>query len=431
MSLRFIFALAVCGILLAALAAQPDWNLRTTLSLCGALLAGVALAQLVFYLRSRAKDYARRELPVSLGKQDEGATSIGASLAPSDTLLRVTMNSMREGVIVVDESMRVAASNRAAEEMFSRGGGGGLRDKRLEELTRNPAIHAAFRAALERENGAEVKVEMHDAGRRVFQLRVAPLRTGEETNRRTAGAIGVFFDITQLERLERVRQEFLSNVSHELRTPLTAILAYAETLEDGALEDRQNNRRFLSVIRRNASRMHNLIDDILELSAIEAGNVQLEPGEVRLRRLVEDVATALATRAEERGVSIVNEVAGDALVLADARRLEQMLTNLMDNAVKFNREGGRVRVSHERGARDRIVVADTGDGIPAEHVERIFERFYRIDRARSRELGGTGLGLAIVKHLARAHGGEVSVQSIVGEGSAFVVELPHSNEKEP
>jgi two-component system phosphate regulon sensor histidine kinase PhoR len=419
-SLRFIFALALCGVLLAALA-EPDWNLRAALSLCGALLAGIALAQLVFYLRARAEDYARRELPVSLDKQTESARG-GETLAPSDTLLRMTMNSMREGVIVVDESMRVVASNRAADETFNRAGVGALRDRRLEELTRNPAIHAAFRAALERADGAEVKVEMRDEGRRMFQLRVAPLLIGEETKSR--GAIGVFFDITRLERLERVRQEFLSNVSHELRTPLTAILAYVETLEDGALEDQENNRRFLSVIRRNASRMHNLIDDILELSAIEAGNVQLEPGDVRLRRLVDDVATALATRAEERGVSIVNEVGEDVIVTADARRLEQMLTNLMDNAVKFNREGGRVTVSHERDARERIVVADTGDGIPAEHVERIFERFYRIDRARSRELGGTGLGLAIVKHLARAHGGEVSVRSSVGAGSAFIIELP-------
>jgi two-component system phosphate regulon sensor histidine kinase PhoR len=170
--------------------------------------------------------------------------------------------------------------------------------------------------------------------------------------------------------------------------------------------------------------MHNLIDDILELSAIEAGNVRVEPTEVRLRALVSDVAAALATRAEARRVSIVNEVGAEASVLADARRLEQMLTNLIDNAVKFNREGGRVTVGHERHAGDRIVVADTGDGIPPEHVGRIFERFYRADRARSRELGGTGLGLAIVKHLALAHGGNVSVQSVVGEGSTFIIELP-------
>ena len=171
--------------------------------------------------------------------------------------------------------------------------------------------------------------------------------------------------------------------------------------------------------------MHNLIDDILELSAIEAGTVEVEPVPLRLRPVVEDVVTALASRAEARRVRLHNEVAAEAFVYADARRLEQMLTNLVDNGVKFNREGGSVLIRHERaGERDRITIADTGDGIGPEHIARIFERFYRIDRARSREMGGTGLGLAIVKHLARAHGGEATVQSAPGAGAIFIIELP-------
>jgi two-component system phosphate regulon sensor histidine kinase PhoR len=242
--------------------------------------------------------------------------------------------------------------------------------------------------------------------------------------------MGVFFDITRLERLERVRQEFLSNVSHELRTPLTAIIAFVETLEDGAMDDPASNRRFLSIIRKNSERMHNLIDDILELSAIEAGTVQVTAEPVRLHSLVNDILTALASRAETRRVTLANEVATQVIVFADPRRLEQMLTNLIDNAIKFNRENGSVRISHERGARDRIIVTDTGDGISPEHSKRIFERFYRVDRARSREMGGTGLGLAIVKHLARAHGGEVSVESTLGEGSTFVIELPTDEVKQ-
>ena len=243
------------------------------------------------------------------------------------------------------------------------------------------------------------------------------------------GAVGVFFDITRLERLERVRQEFLSNVSHELRTPLTAIITFVETLEDGASEDPANSRRFLSVIRRNAERMRDLINDILELSAIEAGTVSVEPRDVRLASLVGECFTALASRAEERRVSLRSEVAAEVLVRADARRLEQMLTNLVDNAIKFNREGGEVVVTHERVAgRDRVTVRDTGEGIAPEHLPRIFERFYRVDRARSREMGGTGLGLAIVKHLARAHGGEATVSSAPGEGSAFTIELPAGQE---
>ncbi|HEV7860720.1 MAG TPA: ATP-binding protein [Pyrinomonadaceae bacterium] len=342
----------------------------------------------------------------------------------ADVLLRAMMNGMREGVIVLDQQMRVLASNPAARSIF-RGVPGKLEDKRLSEVTRHPSINNAFRTTLESGERAEVKIEMLNGEQGVFELQVVPLRVVYDDSQR--GAIGVFFDITRLEHLERVRQEFFSNVSHELRTPLTAIIAYVETLEDGAMEDQENNQRFLGIIRKNAARMHNLIDDILELSTIEAGNVTIAPAPVHLASLISDIKTALASRAAEHRILVHNGVAAERVVYADPRRLEQMLTNLVDNAIKFNREGGSVRINLEQdaeGARDRISISDTGDGIPAEHLERIFERFYRVDRARSRELGGTGLGLAIVKHLARAHGGEILVQSTPGEGSTFIIELP-------
>ncbi len=343
-------------------------------------------------------------------------------------LLDATMNSMRAGVLMVNDAMKVIASNRAARDIFMTVAGG-IEVRLLSEVTRNPVIHNAFRAAIERGERAEVKVEVNGRDRRTFDLRVAPLRSHVAGERQVA--LGIFFDITRLERLERVRQEFLSNVSHELRTPLTAILAFVETLEEGAIDDRENNRRFLSVIRKNATRMHNLIDDILELSAIEAGTVSVLPERVRLHPLIEDVTTALAARARERHITLRNEVGAEAFVYAEARRLEQMLTNLVDNAIKFNREGGTVIINYEEGADascDRIRVEDTGEGISVEHLPRIFERFYRVDRARtSREVAGTGLGLAIVKHLARAHGGEASVQSTVGTGTTFTIELPKSN----
>jgi two-component system phosphate regulon sensor histidine kinase PhoR len=291
----------------------------------------------------------------------------------------------------------------------------------LTELTRNVAIYAAFLDALKGVERAGVKVETYGPERRVFDLRVSPLGPSRQG---AQGAVGVFFDITRLEQLERVRQEFLSNVSHELRTPLTAILTFVETLESGAIDDPENSRRFLSIIGKNAARMRDLIGDILELSAIEAGNAAVEPAPFLLCPVVEEVYAALAPKAEARGVRLVNEVGGGVLVTADERRVAQMLTNLVENAVKFNREGGSVTVRHERRAHDEIVVEDTGEGISQEHVGRLFERFYRIDKARSRELGGTGLGLSIVKHLARAHGGEVSVESRHGEGSTFIVRLP-------
>jgi len=172
--------------------------------------------------------------------------------------------------------------------------------------------------------------------------------------------------------------------------------------------------------------MHGLIDDILELTAIEGGNVQLRAKQVDLHELVHDVCLSLAAKALAQNVTLKNNVAAGVMVHADARRLEQMLTNLIDNGIKFSRERGTVAISHEDGTRDKILVQDNGDGIPSQHVERLFERFYRVDRARSRDMGGTGLGLAIVKHLALLHGGEVTVTSELGKGSTFTIHLPKS-----
>src|SRR5258705_7568147 len=188
----------------------------------------------------------------------------------SERILKAAMSGMREGVVVVDDSMRVIASNDASRSIFPRCETS-LDSRRLSELTRNRDIYTAFENVIGNGQPSETKVEMLDIETRVFDLRVVPLRLRDDNNSR--GAIGVFFDITRIERLERVRQEFLSNVSHELRTPLTAILAFVETLEDGALDDPENNHRFLGIIRKNAERMRNLIDDILDLSAIEGGNV--------------------------------------------------------------------------------------------------------------------------------------------------------------
>jgi two-component system phosphate regulon sensor histidine kinase PhoR len=337
------------------------------------------------------------------------------------SLFEATMAGMREGLLVVDKDMRVVASNSAAHKLFN-ASLTQLNAQRLTELTRNPAIYSAFLDGLQGKEVSGVKVETHGPDRQVFDLRVVPL--GNANGNGNAGALGVFFDITRTERLELVRQEFLSNVSHELRTPLTAIMAFVETLESGAKEDPESCQRFLSIIRRNASRMHGLIDDILELTAIEGGNVQLRAAPVDLHALVHDIYASLATQAEPQNITLRNDVAPDTLVYADARRLEQMLTNLVDNAIKFTRPNNTVTVSHESGDRDRILVADNGDGIPAQHLERLFERFYRVDRARSREMGGTGLGLAIVKHLALLHGGEITVQSELGKGSTFTIHLP-------
>ena len=360
-------------------------------------------------------------------------------------LFEATMVGMREGLLVVNKDMRVVASNTAAHRLFNPARGP-LDGQRLTELTRNPDIYDAFLYALKGIERSGVKIQTHGPERRIFDLRVVPLGSANGTANdnlaagSTHGALGVFVDVTRIERLEQVRQEFLSNVSHELRTPLTAILAFVETLESGAIENAEARDRFLPIIRKSATRMQHLIEDILELSAIEAGNVRVNAELVKLHPIVNDVVSSLTASAGAKGVSVINAVPGDATVYADARRLEQMLTNLVENAIKFNRDEGQVTIKYERPLEERsgaghpspgfgrssarIIVEDTGEGIPSQHLARLFERFYRVDRARSREMGGTGLGLAIVKHLALAHDGEVTVTSQLGKGSTFTIELP-------
>jgi len=403
-----IAAFAVLVLLIAYLLDVTFWPIVSVVTLLIGLVCGLLATK-----ASRPKESGKSD-------QQKRSTDEGTIDVPPG-LLEATLNEMREGLLVIDADMRVVASNRAARDLFSMVDES-INLRRLTELTRNPAIYDAFLAAVRGTERAGVKVETYGPTRRIFDLRVVPLRAGD--GRGTGGAVGVFFDITRLERLELVRQEFLSNVSHDLRTPLTSIMALAETLTGGAIDDHEHNRRFLSIIQKNAARMHRLIDDILELSAIEAGNVRVRPEVLPLRPLVEEILASLSAAAATRTIVVSNLVPPEITVFADSHRLLQMLTNLIENAIKFNRPGGRVSISYDSDKGDRISVEDTGEGIPAHHLDRLFERFYRVDRARSRELEGTGLGLAIVKHLAKANGGEVTVESRVGEGTKFTIELP-------
>jgi len=421
-SKRNAILIAAAALLLAALLLLPSFPAR-------AFAAAVILVAAIILL---AKTLSTRSKDVSESHADEEAGDEANEIFALGKLFEATMTGMREGLLVVDQEMRVVASNPAAHQLFNLSSGK-LNSQRLTQLTRNPAIYSAFLDALQGTERSGVKVETHGSERLIFDLRVVPLNSsnGRPANRsdRTQpalpqGALGVFIDVTRIERLERVRQEFLSNISHELRTPLTSILAFVETLETSALEDQESAKRFLGIIRKNAARMNTLISDIIELSAIESGNVTVRAEPVPLAPLVNEVISSLAAQASARAIIVDNEVPISVTVFGDPRRLEQMLTNLIDNAIKFNREGGKVTVKFERSARDQIMIVDTGEGIPAQYLDRLFERFYRVDRARSREVGGTGLGLAIVKHLARAHGGEVSVTSELGKGSTFTIELP-------
>jgi two-component system phosphate regulon sensor histidine kinase PhoR len=345
----------------------------------------------------------------------------------SGSLLRSIVASVDEGLVITGRDSRVLLVNDAARGLL---GLAGRPAGRLADLSRDPQVHQAFAQVLATGDRAQARVEVwlkegNTQERHILQLHAAPLRLGAD---QVDGVVGAFIDITKLEKLERIRQEFLANVSHELRTPLSSIIAYVETLLNGGLDDNENCLRFLGTVQRNAERMRALVNDVAELSAIESGAVRLTLSRFSFRDLVAEVFNGLQPRGDRHRVRLHNPVPASCQVTADRRRLEQILTNLVDNAIKFNRPGGTVSVTAaltEDGTHHLIKVRDSGPGIPQEHLARVFERFYRVDQARSREAGGTGLGLAIVKHLARAHGGEAYVTSEVGAGSEFVVKLPN------
>jgi two-component system phosphate regulon sensor histidine kinase PhoR len=332
------------------------------------------------------------------------------------------LDGMVEGVIAVDVHDQIVAMNGPARALFEvmRGRGDG---KPLLEVIRNADLHALLGQVRRGETHAVVRREFRVPGAppRAVQANAVPVELGAGE----VGVVMVLHDVTELRRLETVRTEFVANVSHELRTPLTAIHGYLETLLGGALDEPEHARRFLEIVFRHTERLGRLLDDLRDLSDIELGRVHLQLGPVAADDVIESVLAIMRPRAEARGVTLAAEAADVPEVTADHDRLEQVLINLVDNAVKYTDAGGRVTVSTRRlDATVEIAVADTGVGIPPADLPRITERFYRVDRARSRELGGTGLGLAIVKHLVMAHGGTLAIESEPGRGTTVRVSVP-------
>jgi two-component system phosphate regulon sensor histidine kinase PhoR len=336
------------------------------------------------------------------------------------------LDEMVEGVIAVDGHDAILLINERARAMF------GLGTPRPEgkpflEVVRNTDLHKILRAVRAPGEGGVSRHELRLAGPtdRRLQMNAVPLRLAGDA----VGAVMVLHDVTELRRLEQVRTEFVANVSHELRTPLTAIHGYLETLLGGELEERENARRFLEIVFRHTERLGRLLDDLTDLSNIELGRVALRLEGTRLDEVVDSVLAIIAPKAEAGRVTLAARLApGLGPVSADRDRLAQILINLVDNAIKYTPAGGRVTVSTRRteDGRVEVAVADTGVGIPPADLPRITERFYRVDKARSRELGGTGLGLAIVKHLVLAHGGALAIESTPGRGTTVRVTLPPS-----
>jgi two-component system phosphate regulon sensor histidine kinase PhoR len=325
---------------------------------------------------------------------------------------------MGEAIIVTDPSGRITLCNPAFERVF------GVPCEQAHGLTvadatKSNPLDQAFRAALQgAQQTAEVRVLFPT--QRVLEAMVTGITDGQPL-----GAVGILHDVTQLRRLEAVRREFVANASHELQTPITAIRAMAETLLAGGRADPALTDRFLQDLEKQASRLGALVRDLLDLASVEAGVHSHGSGMVAVSEVASGVAEQLRSLAEQRQVAVELDVPADLTVGCDWASLSRVLSNLLDNAIKYTEAGGRAGVTASR-ADDvvSITVWDTGIGIPSTDLERVFERFYRVDKGRSRELGGTGLGLAIVKHLAEAVGGRVSVESQLGKGSRFTVALP-------
>jgi two-component system phosphate regulon sensor histidine kinase PhoR len=363
-----------------------------------------------------------RALNVMLARLREKIGDLEQERARSNAIL----DGMVEGVIAVDGHDSIIRMNERARAMLGVGTGRGEL-KPFLEVVRNADLHEIFRECRAAAEGAPVRRELvlrHPMPRRL-QVNAVPLRlAGEET-----GAVMVLHDVTELRRLEAVRTEFIANVSHELRTPLTAIQGYLETLLTGALEEPEHARRFLEVAFRHTERLGRLLNDLTDLSNIELGKVTLRAAPLHLEDVIDSALAIVRPRAESGEVTLETDlVPASITVYADHDRLAQILINLVDNAVKYTPSGGRVtvRARPQEDGRVEVAVADTGVGIPRVDLPRITERFYRVDKARSRELGGTGLGLAIVKHLVAAHGGELSIESELDRGTTVRFALPAS-----
>jgi two-component system phosphate regulon sensor histidine kinase PhoR len=375
--------------------------------------------------RAAAGDFAPLPLPAARDEVADLGDAVGGMVAQLGQTIRTLtdernrsaaiLSSMVEGVAVVGSDERILYCNQAFEQILELPQGSS-QGKKLVEALRQAELVSAVRQVLPGGDEITGEVEVGTVRRRSFSVTAAPVRAAGASS-----AVLVLHDITELRRLERVRRDFVANVSHEFKTPLTAIQGFAETLLGGALDDQANRKRFVEIIREQSQRLTRLTDDLLKLSRIEAGRLELESHPVSVPALVKACVESARLKAESKGLQIRVELTEDIpAIRGDAVQLSEVLQNLVDNAMQYTPPGGNIDVTAYCNGHEVIfTVADTGIGIPESDLERIFERFYRVDAARSREAGGTGLGLSIARHIVDAHGGRIWVESAVGQGSRF------------
>ncbi|HEX3438075.1 MAG TPA: ATP-binding protein [Pseudacidobacterium sp.] len=440
-----ILDLSLRPILERAVSEQPhgarDLILASVLALCAATVLAAFLTRriakrldriVLFANRIAAGDLAARLQEDELDELSEVARALDVTasrleqsfhaLEASRRELTTLLDSMQEAVVAVNAQGQVIWSNTVMQRICS----SAVREGRpLVELLRDPDVLSCVEGALGQRQNLTGKALTVAPGK-IFEVNAAPTPAG--------GAVAVLHDVTSIERAEKTRRDFIANVSHELRTPLTSISGYVETLLEGGEEVSPQAREFLSIILKNATRMNRLTEDLLALASVESGDYKLMLQPMRASAIVEDAIDSLTGMVLDSDVILEAGEVTDALVLADADALNQVFGNLIENAMKYGKSGKRVLVGARQLEDEKMVeffVRDFGPGIASEHLDRIFERFYRVDKARSRESGGTGLGLAIVKHIVMAHGGTIRAESELGSGVTFLFTLPLAPEKKP
>ncbi len=358
-----------------------------------------------------------------------------AALAEQRDEFEAILRGMTEAVVVTTAGGEVMLLNAAARCLFELSPQADYRGRNLVELCRDPAVQKFIAGATDHAGSEVITAEfaVYISGARHLRASAAPLA---RKDRGKPWCVLVFHDLTQLKAYESVRTEFIANLTHEIRTPLSALRGYAETLLKG-VDDPATQRRFLTIIERQSDRLARLIDDLVELSDLERGFAPLRIQQLRPERLAEEAIELVRDRAQRRGVELkIRCQEGLPAVLGDRDRMHQVIINLLDNALKYTPRGGEVAAEARAAARSgrpgvELIVRDTGEGISPEHLPRLTERFYRVDRARSREMGGTGLGLAIVKHIVQLHQGQLTITSQVREGTTVTVWLPANPDGPP
>ena len=344
--------------------------------------------------------------------------------------ISVVMNQMQNGIIAVDENLKVILVTPVAKKLL--GIIGNPEGRLIGDTSKDVKLDDVFNEAMRQGGVYTNEVAARTAvgrGHRPLRLYVSPMRN----DGKVVGALAMVEDITEIRRLEQVRTDFAANVSHELKTPLTSIRGFVETLQNGAIDNPPMAHKFLRIIMMETERLTRLINDILSISKLESGDDEVSVERLRLDKMAYDVADMLSIHAGEKEVTINCHMNKEPVnIMGNSDRVEQMLINLIENGIKYNKPGGSVTVQvFTNGIEANVAISDTGIGIAEENLPRLFERFYRVDKGRSRQMGGTGLGLAIVKHIVRSMGGEIEVHSKLDEGTEFLITLPLAPKDDP